>query len=97
MMEIIASDYSPVVLDEADLYPCIGEFGKRKFSVTNGWLYYGHIDSSEDWKLLPMTKTRFRLDEDMKFEFVLGKDGKASKIKIYYRDGSPEVIADRTG
>jgi hypothetical protein len=97
MVEIVASDYSPVVLDEADLSPCVGEFGKRKFMVKNGWLFYGHMDSSEDWKLLPMTKTRFRLDEDMKFEFVLGKDGKASKVKISYRDGSANVISNRTG
>jgi hypothetical protein len=96
MVEIVASDYSPVVVDEADLSPCVGEFGKRKFLVKNGWLFYGHMDSSEDWKLLPMTKTRFRLDEDMKFEFVLGKDGKASKVNISYRDGSANVISNRT-
>ena len=45
--------------------------------------------------LLPMTKTRFRLDEDMKFEFVLDQDGKASAVKIHYRDGRPEVITNR--
>jgi hypothetical protein len=95
--EIIASDYSPVVLDEADLSRCAGEFGKRRFFIENGDLIYGHQDLPVSWKLLPMTKTRFRLDEDMKFEFVLDKDGKASAVKIYYCGGRPEVITNRTG
>jgi hypothetical protein len=56
-----------------------------------------HQNIPESWELLPITKTRFRLDEDMKFEFILGEDGKASAVKIYYRDGRPEVIAGRTG
>lgn len=95
--EIIESDYSPVMLDKTDLSRCAGEFGERRFLIENGDLFYGHQDFPESWKLLPMTKTRFRLDEDMKFEFILGEDGKASAIKIYYRDGRPEVIAGRTG
>jgi hypothetical protein len=91
--EIIESDYTPVVLDETDLSRCAGVYGKRRFFVENGWLFYGHQEFPEAWKLLPMTKTRFRLDEDMKFEFVLDKDGKASAVKIYYHDGRPEVIS----
>ncbi len=95
--EIIESDYSPVILDKTDLSRCAGEYGKRRFFVENKGLFYGHQDSPESWELLPMTKTRFRLDEDLKFEFILGKEGKATAVKIYYRDGRPEVIADRTG
>ena len=95
--EIIESDYSPVILDETDLSRCAGEFGERKFLIEHGNLFYGHRDYPESWKLLPMTKTRFRLDEDLKFEFILGKDGKASSVKIYYRDGRPDVISNRTG
>jgi hypothetical protein len=94
--EIIASEYSPVELDESDLAACAGEFGKRNFSIEHGALIYRHQDFPVSWKLIPITKTRFRLDEDMKYEFVLGEDGKASTVKINYRDGRPEVIAERT-
>jgi hypothetical protein len=97
LAEIIESDYSPVVLDEADLARCAGEYGKRRFFVENADLVYGHQELPESWKLLPMAKTRFRLDEDMKFEFILDQDGKASAVKIHYRDGRPEVVANRTG
>ena len=95
--EIIESDYSPVILDKGDLSRCAGEYGKRRFFVENGNLVFSHQDAAESWELLPITRTRFRLDEDVKFEFILGKDGKASTVKIYYRDGRPEVITDRTG
>ena len=95
--EIIATDYSPVVLDEADLSRCTGEYGKRRFFIENGQLFYGHQELPGAFPIIPMTKTRFRLDEDMKFEFFLDKDGKASAMKLYYRDGRPEVIANRTG
>jgi hypothetical protein len=95
--EIIESDYSPVVLDEADLSRCAGEFGKRRFFIENGDFVYGHKDHLESWKLFPMTKTRFRLDEDMKFEFILDKNGEASVVKISYRDGRPDAVANRTG
>jgi len=44
-----------------------------------------------------MTKTEFRLDEDIKFEFVLSTDGNASAVKITYRDVRPEVVTKRTG
>ena len=95
--EIIESDYSPVGLDAADLSRCAGEFGPRRFSVEDGELVYGHQDFPAAWTLLPLTKTRFRLDEDIKFEFLLDKDGRASAVKINYRDGRPEVLASRTG
>lgn len=97
MAEIIESDYCPVVLDEADLSRCTGEFGPRRFFIEHGELVYGHQDVPVAWKLLPLTKTRFRLDEDMKFEFMLDKDGWASAVKINYRDGRPEAVANRTG
>lgn len=96
MAEIIASDYSPVLLARADLSLCAGEFGNRIFLVKNRSLFYGHTDFPEVWKLLPMSKTRFRLDDDMKFEFLLDQAGKASAVKIYYGDGRPETLALRT-
>jgi len=95
--EIITSDYSPVVLDEADLSRCAGEYGKRRFFIKDGGLFYGIQEFSESWKLLSMTKTRFRLDEDMKFEFILDEGNKASAVMIYYRDGRSDVITNRTG
>jgi hypothetical protein len=94
--EIIESEYSPVVLDEADLCRCAGEFGKRAFSVENRSLVYGHQDLPVSWELAPMTQTRFRLDEDIKFEFILDQVGTASAVRIQYRDGRPEVVANRT-
>jgi hypothetical protein len=93
--EIIASEYSPVELDDTDLTACAGEFGKRKFSIEHGTLIYRHQDFPVSYKLLPMTKTHFRLDEDIKFEFVVDKDGKSSAVKINYRDGRPEVVVER--
>jgi hypothetical protein len=95
--EIVESDYSPPVLSAADLSRCVGEFGKRRFFIEQGNLIYGHQDIPVSWKLLPLTKVRYRLDEDMKFEFVLDQGGQASAVKINYRDGRPEIVADRTG
>jgi hypothetical protein len=95
--EIITSNYSPVVLDEAQLSRCAGEYGERRFFIEDGQFFYGHKEIPEAWKLLPMTKTRFRLDEDMKFEFIFDKGDMASAVKIDYRDRRPEVVIHRTG
>jgi hypothetical protein len=95
--EIIASEYDPITLGKSDLSRCVGEFGPRSFAVENGSLVYRHRDKPGASRLVPMSKTRFRLDEDLKFEFVLGADGNASEVNIYYRDGRPELIARRTG
>lgn len=94
-LDVIESDYSPAVLDEADLSRCAGQYGKRKFFVEDGGLFYGHQDFPEAWRLIPMTQTRFRLDEDMKFEFILEEGGTASAVKISYCDGRPEVITGK--
>jgi len=94
--EIVESDYFPAALDETDLSRCTGGFGKRRFFIEHGDLVYGHQDLPASWTLTPMTRTRFRLDEDMKFEFILDRDGKASAVKINYRDGRPEVVTNRT-
>lgn len=96
MKEIIASEYSPVVLGDVDLVRVAGEYGKRRFLIEKGGLSYGHTDFPQVWKLQPMSKTRFRLDEDMKFEFIVDPDGNASAVKIFYADGRPEVMVQRT-
>jgi hypothetical protein len=93
--EIVESEYTPIVLDEASLSRCTGQFGKRRFLVENGSLVYGHEDFPALWKLTPLARTRFWLDEDMKFEFILDQDGLASFVKISYRDGRPEAVANR--
>jgi hypothetical protein len=97
MVDIIESDYNPPVLEDKELSRCTGEYGQRRFFIENGGLYYGHQNFPESWKLIPITTTRFRLDEDMKFEFVLEKENGASAVKIYYLDGRPEMTASRTG
>ena len=75
----------------------IARLAREKYVYPEMGLFYGHQDFPESWKLVPMAETRFRLDEDMKFEFLMDQDGRASAAKIYYCDGRPEVIATRTG
>lgn len=96
-MDIIESSYLPPDLNNEDLSRCAGAYGKRKFFIEDGGLYYGHQDFPESWRLIPITTRRFRLDEDMKFEFVLENDGEATAVKINYLDGRPEIITRRTG
>lgn len=90
--DILEAEYHPALLAEADLIRCAGEYGKRRFFIQDGQLYYGHQEYSESWRLIPLAKTRFRLDEDLKFEFIFDQDAQASAVKINYRDGRPEVI-----
>jgi len=97
MKEIIESDYARVVLDEADLSPYAGKYGKRIFSIQDGGLYYGAQDFPESWRLISMAKNRFRLDEDLKFEFVLDNENKVSAVKVSYLDGRPEILTNKSG
>jgi hypothetical protein len=90
-IEIVRSVYNPITLDEATLTRYAGQYGKRSFAVENGTLTYKHQDIPAAWRLVPMTETRFRLDEDMKFEIVLDDQGMASAIIVAYRDGRPEL------
>jgi hypothetical protein len=94
--EIVRSDYAPPTLDLADLARCVGEYGRRTFSIENGELIYGHQDLPVAWTLIPMSKTRFHLDQDVKFEFLVDQDDTASAVTIWYRDGRPTMTADRT-
>jgi len=96
-VDIVAGDYAPVTLAEADLVRCAGTYGLRRFTVAEGALCYGHQKFPDTYPLLPMSATRFRLDEDMKFAFVLDEAGQATAVKVTYRDGRPEVVAERTG
>jgi hypothetical protein len=94
--EIIESEYAPPALDEADLSRCAGVYGERTFAVEDGALVYSHRAMPVSFALRPMTETRFRLDEDVKFEFILGPEGRASAVKVNYRDGRPEIVTNRT-
>jgi hypothetical protein len=94
--EIVASDYAPVSPDAALLSRMAGAYGERTFSVQEGRLFYRHRAFPASWVLVPMTATRFRLDEDMKFEFVLEGEGAASAVLISYRDGR-SLRAERGG
>ncbi len=96
-MEIIESDYSPIVLHEDDLSQYAGEYGKIKFFIREGHLFYGHADIPDAWKLIPLAENRFRLDEDLKFEFILDRSEGVSAVKTTYADGRPERHTERTG
>jgi hypothetical protein len=85
--EIVAGEYSPPDIDEEALARVAGTYGKRSFTIQDGVLFYGHQDFPAMWALIPMTPTRFRLDEDRKFEFILDEFGLASEVRIAYRDG----------
>ncbi len=89
-------DYTPVVLNDAQLSRCAGEYGSRRFFTQNGTLLYGNTAYPETFPLVPLAENRFRLDDDIKFEFVLAQDDRAAAVKISYRDGRPESFASRT-
>jgi hypothetical protein len=95
VIEIVESDYSLLTLEDDALLRCAGVYGERTFTVEDGALVYGHQDLPISWKLMPMTGTRFRLDEDMKFEFILNETGTASSVLITYRDGRPGLSVDK--
>jgi hypothetical protein len=96
-MEIIESNHSPIVMEEADLFRFAGEYEKLRFFIQDGDLFYGHKEIPDAWKLIPMSETRFRLDEDLKFEFILDSSGEVSSVKTTYADGRPERHTERTG
>lgn len=95
-IEIVRSLYAPVTVDEATLSRYAGQYGKRTFAVENGALTYEHQDYRTAWKLVPITETRFRLEEDLKFEIILDDQGEASAVVITYRDDRPEITVTKT-
>ena len=42
-----------------------------------------------------MSATRFRLNEDAKFEFLLDEVGRTTAVVMSYRDGRPEVKVEK--
>ena len=94
--EIVATEYTPLYLSNADLARCAGKYGPRVFTVSDQTLVYENRDLGIQWSIQPITTTRFHLDEDIKFEFILGDSGPADAVVITYRDGRPEVRVPRT-
>jgi hypothetical protein len=94
--EIVRSEYHPVELGQDQLARFAGEYGKRLFDIQGGVLHAGHQEIPVSWPLVPISPTRFRLDEDMKFEFIVDEGGDVSAVKVTYRDGRPDVVSERT-
>jgi len=97
MKEIIEADYAALSLDDEQLSRCAGEYGKRQFTIEDGELIYEIENLNVRLRLTPISETRFRLDEDVKFEFILDKTSTASAVQISYLDGRPEIRVERTG
>ncbi|HEY69211.1 MAG TPA: S41 family peptidase [Anaerolineae bacterium] len=95
-MEIIESEYSPTVLDETALSRFEGAYEMLRFFVRDGDLFYGHAEIPDAWKLIPISETRFRLDEDMKFEFVLDPSDQVCAVRTTFVDGRPERHTEKT-
>jgi hypothetical protein len=94
--ETLESLYAPLTVGEATLARCAGHYGQRSFAVKDGALTYVHQAHAAAWRLTPLTETRFRLGDHLKFEFLLGEQGTASAVKISYRDGRPDSTVART-
>jgi hypothetical protein len=94
-LEIIETDYFPPVIDATALNRFAGKYGKRVFSVSEGTLIYGHEAMPVTFPLKGMTGNRFRLDEDMKFEFSANNEGMVDCVAIEYKDGRPDVRVEK--
>jgi hypothetical protein len=94
-LEIIRSIYNPILLDEVILNRFTGQYGKRGFTLEDGKLHYTSPESSV-WELVSMTDTRFRLNEDIKFEFILDQTKLATAVVISYRDDRPAIKIERS-
>jgi hypothetical protein len=95
-LEIVKSQYRPVTVEESRLSCYAGSYGKGSFAIEDGTLTYTYLDQPEAWELVPMTESRFRLDDDVKFEFIVDEQGVASAVAISYRDGRPDLSVART-
>ncbi len=97
MEDIIEGDYAAISLDETELSRFVGVYGERRFFMEDGDLTYGIESFDVYYRLTPVSDTRFRLNEDVKFEFILDRTGTSSSVLIRYLDGRPEIRAERTG
>jgi len=95
-IEIVRSSYNPVTVDKTTLSRYVGQYAKRTFFLEGRTLTYMHQDHPITWELMPITETRFRLEEDLKFEFVLDDHDRVSAVIITYRDGRPEITVAKS-
>jgi hypothetical protein len=95
-LEIVRSEYSPVLVDLEVLKGYAGQYENRLFSIEDGVLTYMHQDHPVEWSLIPINERNFRLDEDLWFEFLVNDRGKVSGVVIRYADGRPEVRLTRS-
>jgi C-terminal processing protease CtpA/Prc len=95
--EIVESLYAPPTVGQATLARYAGHYGQRCFVVEDVGLTYAHQAYPVAWRLEPLTETRFRLDDDIKFEFIVDEQGRASAVMIAYRDGRPVTTVARSG
>jgi hypothetical protein len=93
--EIVSANYSPIKMGEEELPQFTGEFGKINFFLKGGGLYYQHQDLSEAWELIPIGKNRFRLDNDLKFEFIFNQTHSIDSVKIFFADNREEKTISR--
>jgi hypothetical protein len=94
--EIVKSLHEPVAVGEDTLARYAGDYGQRSFGLEEGALIYCHRAYDVSWSLTPMTETRFRLDDDVKFEFTVDEEGAVPAVLISYRDGRPDIRCART-
>jgi hypothetical protein len=95
-LEIVRSEYTTVVLDLDVLEGYAGQYENRIFSIEDGNLTYMHQDHPVAWQLIPINVRNFRLDEDLKFEFLMGDQGRVYAVVISYSDGRPQVRLTKT-
>jgi retinol-binding protein 3 len=92
--DIACNSYAPITVDDTSLARLAGQYGQRSFTVMDGSLAYATPQATV-FKLIPMSATRFRLNEDIKFEFILDMQDKVVAVIMSYRDDRPEIRIER--
>jgi hypothetical protein len=67
--------YYPVALEEAYLQGFEGEYGGYLAELENGYLTLGEKGGRDNWKMVPITETRFMVDEEYDAEFEFDDEG----------------------
>lgn len=92
--DIVSNHYAQTTVEDVSLARLAGQYGQRTFAVADGTLTYA-TPQSIVFKLIPMSATRFRLNEDIKFEFTLDMQDKAVAVIMSYRDDRPEIRIEK--
>jgi hypothetical protein len=95
-LEGITSQMKPIAVDQKILKSYAGDYGPRKIHYKDGTLYYQREGNTE-YKLIPMSKTRFRIAEVPSFRIeMLKENGQVIALKGLYDNGRTDQNA-RTG